>query len=307
MAEHARIARFFAPLAAGEPGSFSLTDDAALLQPPHPFVVTTDSVIVGTHVLPDATPQQVAEKLLRRNLSDLAAMGATPWRYFLNLHTPTGTNDDWFAAFTAQLALLQTQFGLVLAGGDSTSGAGPIHATLTCLGLADGPVLRRHGAQPGDDVYMSGTLGDAALGLAVLQEKLTLPAEDHAFLAQRYHLPEPRLALGAMLRSIATSCIDISDGLLADAGQLAQASGVQLQLTRSTVPLSPAAQHALQLSPDVWAQLLTGGDDYELLFTAPVAARAALGKAAVTRIGVVAEGSGVLLDGQPAQGGWQHR
>ena len=156
MGERTRIAQYFAPLAATEPGSFSLTDDAAVLTlpPGKQLVITTDSVIEGIHVLLAATPQQFAQKLMRRNLSDLAAMGAMPWRYSLNLHTPATLDDAWFAAFTAALAEEQQHFGCVLAGGDSTTGGVLIHATMTCFGLLDAAPLRRHAARVAEDVYV---------------------------------------------------------------------------------------------------------------------------------------------------------
>lgn len=295
MGERARIARYFAPLAAAEPGSFSLTDDAAVLTPPagHSLVITTDSVIQSLHVLADASAQQFAQKLVRRNLSDLAAMGAMPWRYSLNLHTPHGLTDAWFAEFSAALAKEQQDFGMVLIGGDSTSAAdATIHATMTCFGLVDGAALTRSGAGVGEDIYVSGTIGDASLGLHMLQGRL--PPNDT--LIARYHLPQPRLALGAALRGIATSCIDLSDGLLGDAAQLGGAV-----IERARIPLSPAAQPVVQAHPKLWDVIVSGGDDYELCFTANMAAREKIATLAaqlalpLTRIGTVAEGKHLTL------------
>lgn len=306
MAERDRIARFFAPLTAGEPGAYSLTDDAALLTPPHPVIITTDSVITGIHVLGNASATEIAEKLVRRNLSDLAAMGAMPWRYTLNLHTPPGLPDAWYAEFAFALSRLQLYFGMVLVGGDSSTGRGPVHATLTCLGLATHGTLQRSTAHVGDDVYMTGTIGDAALGLKVLQHTLVLEAAMAEYLVERYDRPEPRLEIGARLHGLAHAVIDISDGLLADAAQLAQASQVQLQLTREALPLSDAARAVLAEDTSRWTHILTGGDDYELLFTAPPTSRAALDLLDVTRIGCVVAGNGVLLDGTHATGGYEH-
>jgi len=314
MAERARIARFFAPLSHDEPGSFALTDDAALLTPPlnHHIIVTTDSVITGIHVLPNASATQLAEKLVRRNLSDLAAMGARPWRYFLNLHTPDNLDDAWFAEFSATLANEQQRFGMVLAGGDSTSGGERVHATITCIGLLRNAPMRRSTAALGDDLYVSGTIGDAALGLCVLQHRLAMDSASAAHVTHRYHAPEPRLELGEQLHTLASAAMDISDGLLADAAQVAQASGVQLHIDRDAVPLSDAARSVVAQDAALWHTVMSGGDDYELLFTAPAAQRdaiAALGSALalpLTRIGVVVAGSGVTVDGQLAQGGWEH-
>ncbi len=317
MAERARIAKFFAPLAAAEAGSFELTDDAALLTPPlgKSLVITTDSVIEGIHLLPEASPQHYAQKLVRRNLSDLAAMGAAPWRYTLNLHTPRGLNDDWFALFAASLEREQEQFGMVLAGGDSTTGDGTIHLTLTCLGLIEGTPLRRSGAQVGDELYVSGTLGDAAFALHQLQHHT--PLEDG--LAARYFAPTPRLALGQMLQQVATAAMDISDGLLADLQQLCTVSGVSADVMRAAIPLHPTIAAAIAQDAACWRFPLSGGDDYELLFTAAPDQRArieAIASAAslpLTRIGKITHGSDIrLLDarGEPitiTESGWEYR
>lgn len=295
MAERSRIARYFAPLATGEAGSFNLTDDAALLAPPagHQLIITTDSVIESIHVLAGATPQQYAQKLMRRNLSDLAAMGATPWRYTINLHTPKGLADDWFAQFAAALAEEQQRFNLTLIGGDSTSGGDIIHTTMTCFGLIDSSPLRRNGAQIGDDIYVSGTLGDAAYALHLLQQNAPL---DEA-LANRYHCPTPRLALGQMLRSMATSCMDISDGLVADIEQICVASNCGARIDQSAIPLSSQLTNAAQK----YAFALSGGDDYELCFTVPATQRAAIAALAkkldlpLTRMGEIIAGTGVKI------------
>jgi thiamine-monophosphate kinase len=299
MAERTRIARYFAPLAAGDAGSFNLTDDAALLTPPagQSLIITTDSVIESIHVLPNATPQQFAQKLMRRNLSDLAAMGATPWRYTLNLHTPKGLSEDWFAAFAASLDEEQRHFGLQLIGGDSTSGGDSIYTTLTCIGLIDGATLRRNGAHMGDDIYVSGTVGDAAYALLLLQKNQPIDAA----LASRYHCPTPRLELGKMLRSIATSTIDISDGLLADIEQLCKASNCGARIEQAALPRSSYLKNAALPAEQTYAFALSGGDDYELCFTAPVSQRGAIDTVAetlqlpLTRIGAITHGATVKV------------
>jgi len=290
MGERTRIARYFAPLAAAEAGSFSLTDDAAVLTPPigKQLVVTTDSVIESIHLLPGATAQQFAQKLMRRNLSDLAAMGAMPWRYTLNLHTPPNLPTSWFAEFAATLAHEQEQFGITLIGGDSTSGGNAIHCTMTCFGLLDGAALRRSGAHTGDDIYVSGSIGDAAYALHLLQHKQPVT---EAF-AARYHCPEPRLALGDALRGVASSAIDISDGLLADMEQICIASSCGASIARDLIPKHAGID---------WQYALSGGDDYELCFTAPVAQRETIQNLAeklglpLTRIGSIIEGDTVCL------------
>lgn len=316
MSEHGRIAKFFAPLAAAEPGAFRLLDDAAVLTPPPhtQLVITTDSVIEGVHVLAGASAPQIASKLIRRNLSDLAAMGAKPWCYSLNLHTPRGLSDDWFALFSNTLAEEQARFGLTLIGGDSTAGDGPIHTTLTCYGLLEGRALLRGGAQAGDTIYVSGALGGASLALALMQQHQPV----NAALEARYHLPEPRLALGTMLAGVATSAIDISDGLIADATRLGEASNLALTLTREALPLEPALAKLIAADATQWRHALSGGDDYELLFTASAEDAPRIGAIAsaigipLTAIGSVQAGSGVvLMDGNGANlplppGGWEH-
>lgn len=316
MGERARIARFFAPLAAGEHGSFNLTDDAAIITPPlaQQLVITTDSVIETIHVLAGATPEQFAQKLMRRNLSDLAAMGATPWRYMLNLHTPSGLHDTWLSEFCAALSREQNEFGLVLVGGDSTSGATHIHTTMTCMGLIDGTPLRRNGAQMGDDIYVSGSLGGAAFALSLLQQKHAITQR----LAGRYHCPEPRLTLGNALRGIATSCIDISDGLLADMGQITAASHVGATLHRHALPVDSELAATLASDDAAWRFALSGGDDYELLFTASPRARDTMQALAetlalpLTHIGEITATQGIkLVDAQGVMlpithEGWEH-
>jgi len=317
MAERERIANYFAALSAAEPGSFLLTDDAALLTSPpgQSIVITTDSVIAGIHLPVDAKPHHFAQKLVRRNLSDLAAMGAVPWRYLLNLHTPPGLGDDWIAQFAAALAEEQRLFGMVLVGGDTTSSEAPIHFTLTCLGLANDTTLRRNGAYVDDDVYVSGTLGDAAYALYQLQHNMAI--EEALF--QRYVAPTPRLELGQMLVGIATSAIDISDGLLADLSQLLQASKVGANLVRDILPLHPYVANIIAKDANAWRFPLSGGDDYELLFTASPEQRTRIEAIAqavqlpLTRIGIITSALGITL--RDAKGeiiplpelGWEYR
>lgn len=299
MRERDIIANYFVKLAAGEPGAFALTDDAASLHVPtgKQLIVTTDSVIEGVHVLPHASAAHCAQKLMRRNLSDLAAMGAAPWRYVLNLRAPRETDAAWFASFAATLDEEQAQFGLTLAGGDTSLGGDHVHLTLTALGLCDGAPLTRRGAQPGDLIFVSGTIGDAALGLTMLQD------DAHATgpWVERYHRPQPRLALGQALRGNASAALDCSDGLWLDLARLCEASGVGAQVMLEDVPVSPTTRQLLDAALDadsrsaLWHMLVTGGDDYELIFTAPASAQQALQEMArflhvpITAIGTITE------------------
>lgn len=291
--EFSRIAQYFAPLTADEPGAFGLQNDAAALSAPagKQIVITSDSCIEGWHVPRHAVMGNIATKLVRRNLSDLAAMGATPWRYLINLHLPHHVSDDAVAEFVAALKTEQESYGMVLIGGDSTFGGDHVHASMTLLGLAS-QVHSRSGARVGDDVYVSGIIGEGALALMVLEGKLTLSVTDAEPLWQRYYAPVPRLALGQALQAIATSVIDVSDGLINDLAHLARASQNSILLDTSLVPLHPFAARMLAQHGDT---LFNGGDDYELAFTAPADAANALQHIAqqlelpITKIGVVAE------------------
>lgn len=260
--EFALIARHFRPLA-GE-GALALADDAALLPllADRQFVISADALIEGVHFLADDPPDLVARKLLRVNLSDLAGMAATPYGYLLTLAVPKATPDAWFTAFAAGLASDQARFGMSLLGGDTTSTPGPIALSLTILGtIAPGCALRRAGARAGDGVFVSGTIGDAALGLAARRGTL---ADPDGFLTRRYLLPEPRL--GVKLAGIAHAGADVSDGLVQDLGHLCQAGGVSATIEAEAVPRSAAARAA---GPEFLATCLTGGDDYELILAVP--------------------------------------
>jgi thiamine-monophosphate kinase len=320
LGEFGRIRRFFAPLAG--PGGLVLSDDAALLDcpPGHRLVVTVDAMVAGVHYLPSDPPELVAKKLLRVNLSDLAAMGATPRHYLLTTTLPADLDDDWVRRFAAGLGEDQARFDVTLLGGDSVSTPGPASLTLTAIGeVGIGREIRRGGAGAGDRVWVSGTIGDAFLGLKVLRgEYPELALEDRAALAARFQLPEPRTTLGPRLAGIAHAMIDVSDGLLADLGHICEVSGVGAEVTLSRLPLSPAAQALLAADAALPAQLVAGGDDYELLFTASSEAGAAIAELAselgiqITEIGIVDTGDRVRLVNEAGQeipvaaAGWQH-
>ena len=312
--EFDRIKRFFAPLASGFPGALGLSDDAAILAPTagHEFVVTTDTLVEGVHFIGDEPPARIAAKMLRVNLSDLAAMGARPVAYTLNVALPRDVNDEWLADFCAGLAADQREFGINLMGGDSVATPGPKVFTVTAFGeTPTGCALRRNGARSGDLVFVSGTIGDSALGLRVVRGEFSTPdTQASAELTGRYHLPRPRLVLGTALVGLASAAADVSDGLLADLGHITQASGVGATLEWRAIPLSDAARSIAPQVPDMKAVVLGGGDDYELVFTAPPDAVAALAvlserlSVAISQIGVVTASSGVRAideDGQDVQ------
>ena len=314
-AEFALIARHFRPLA-GE-GALDLSDDAALLAPPvgKQLVLAADAMVAGVHFLPDDPPETIGRKLLRVNLSDLAAMGAAPLGYLMTCGFARGTEDGWIAGFVAGLARDQAEFGLSVLGGDTVATPGPATFSLTILGTVEpGRALRRAGARPGDEVWVSGTIGDGALGLLALTGRL-LP-DPH--LADRYRLPRPRLALGQALAGIARAAMDVSDGLVQDLGHLARAAGCGAEIRADAVPLSDPARAAVAGEAALMARILGGGDDYELLFAAApgdadrVLAASAATQTSVTRIGHFVDGAGVrVLDANGAAldlpaAGWSH-
>jgi thiamine-monophosphate kinase len=270
MDEFYNIAHYFAPLCAEEKGAENLQNDAASLDVPadQKLVITTDSAICGWHVPQDATGAQLAQKLVRRNLSDLAAMGARPWRYTLNLNIPKSTDEAFVADFSQSLAMLQQAYGMMLIGGDSTFYGEQITASLTLLGLAQ-QTHSRCGAKIGDDIYVSGVIGDAKLGLMLLQNDINIATQHHANLLKKYYQPEPKLALGMALHKIASAVIDISDGLINDITHLAEASGVSIMLHRNKIPLSDMAQSLVKQTPALFDAFICAGDDYELAFSAP--------------------------------------
>ena len=309
--EFGLIARHFRPLAG--PGALNLLDDAAVLQPPaaRELVLAADAMVEGVHFLPDDPPDTIGAKLLRVNLSDLAAMGADPLAYLMTVSAPRHTPDAWFAAFAAGLAADQARFGIVLLGGDTTATPGPLTLSLTILGhVAPGAAIRRAGALAGDEIWVTGTIGDGALGLAALRGAVPDP---HGALARRYRLPEPRLGLARS--DLIHACLDVSDGLVQDLGHLCRAAGIGAEVEAAAVPLSPAAREAGQ----AWLETcLTGGDDYELLMAVPSQQAPALAAHAgrlgiqVSRIGSFVQDEGVrVLDGagrpmRLARTGWSH-
>jgi len=275
------IARFFAPLAEDEAGALGLVDDAALLSPEagKRLIVTTDTLSAGVHFPEDEDPKDTAARLVGVNLSDLAAMGARPWVYTLSLCLPEDWQTPYLEEFAAELGRQQEAYGIRLVGGDTVAGKGPLTLTLTAIGtVGEGKELRRGGAQAGDQVYISGTLGDGTLGLRVMKGEIDGLEDKHAeALLARYRRPQPRVRLGLRLAGLASAAIDVSDGLVADLGHVARASGLGAVVEAGRVPFSDAARAAFALfnksgDPDLVKAALTGGDDYELLFTAPASA-----------------------------------
>lgn len=288
------------------PGALGLADDVALIDGPpgEQYVLTTDTIIEGVDYLPADPPPQIARKLLRVNLSDLAAKGATPFGYLLSTALPEARDEAWLEGFAAGLAADQREFAIVLLGGDSSATPGPATLSATLIGrIGYGKAVLRSGAKPGDLVFVSGTLGDAALGLAVLKSALPegLDAGLRDFLIDRYRVPRPRVGLGCKLVGLASAMIDLSDGLMADLRHLCDASKVGARIEQTLLPLSAAGRAALSRDPRLNQAVIGGGDDYELLFTAPagtaeaVAAVSRAAGVAVTVIGRVEKNEGIEL------------
>jgi thiamine-monophosphate kinase len=319
------IARRFRPLTFGAPEALDLMDDAAVIpsRPGFDLVVTQDALVEGVHFLSAERPDRIARKLLRTNLSDLAAKGAEPYGCFLAVSWPPHYDSHARDQFAKALGEDLSHFGLALFGGDTTSTPGPLSLSLTAMGwVPQGQMVRRKGARIGDDLMVTGTIGDGYLGLLAAQGRLPmLSAEQNRALEDRYHHPRPRLGLGQALRAHATACADVSDGLAADSGHIAAASAVGLRIDLEQVPVSEAAWAWLELQDDPIAArlaLITGGDDYELVFTVRPDQRAALVADAaalgidVTLIGKVVSGSGVTLSWRGAVQnvsalGYQHK
>ena len=323
MDEFTFIATALRKLTFGAPEALGLADDAALLRPPpgRDLVVTTDLVVEDTHFLPDDPPDTVSRKALRVNASDLAGKGAEPWGWFIGLALPRRhRQEDWLADFVYGIEQDLPRLGGALFGGDTSSGGGLAMISVTAIGLVDhGTMIRRDGAKIGDRVWVSGQLGDAACGLAVRRGELSgLSAQARVFLTQRYRLPAPRLALGQGLRCMVHSGMDISDGVIQDLGHICRASRVTARLDWHHIPVSASVWEAMELGMP--RDVISAGDDYELLFTAPVSAQRRLGilseslGVGLTEIGEITgpgEGEVLVLDQSgtemgPMRTGWRH-
>jgi thiamine-monophosphate kinase len=312
--EDSLIARYFKPLAT-DPGAFGLTDDVAVLKAlGEDIVVTTDAIVEGVHFLADDPPHTIAKKALRVNLSDLAAKGATPAGFVLTLAL-RAVDEIWLAAFARGLGEDARTFNCPLLGGDTVSTPGPLVISITAFGrVPEGKMVHRSGARPGDYVVVTGTIGDAALGLDILRKGrvATALASDTAsrdMLVGRYRVPEPRSALASVIRAHARAAMDVSDGLAGDLAKLCAASGVSATIELAAIPLSKAASIALTAGAVTLSKVVSGGDDYEILCTVspdalePFAQAASASGVAVSRIGTVVVGKAApkFLDAKGAE------
>jgi thiamine-monophosphate kinase len=326
LGSEAEAIALLAPLAASLPGAFGLKDDCAVLAPSEgsEFVLTTDPIVEGVHFLGDDAPEDIAWKALAVNVSDLAAKAARPVAYLMAIAFPESPRHTWLQRFANGLATVQGRFGCALIGGDTDRRPGPLTIAITVLGeVPRGGMVRRATAGAGDRLFLSGSLGDAALGLRLrrapaLADAWGLTAAEAKLLTDRYTRPEPRLALAAALRAYASAAMDVSDGLAKDAGRLCAASGLSARIMAAAIPLSPPCAKALAAVSSLQPLAVAGGDDYEVLAAVPPHAAAAFAAAAaaagivVTEIGGLAVGAGLLIigaDGAPmtlAQSGWDH-
>src|ERR1700726_1972798 len=309
--EDSLISRYFRPLVT-DPGAFDLDDDAAVLKAlGDDIVVTTDAIVEGVHFLPADPPDSIARKALRVNLSDLAAKGATPAGFVLTLAL-RAADEAWLTPFARGLGEDASHFGCPLLGGDTVSTPGPKMISITAFGrVAEGKMVHRSGAKPGDRVVVTGTIGDAALGLDILQggAVATALADDVAarqMLVGRYRVPQPRNALAKAVRDHANAAMDVSDGLAGDLAKLCAASGASAVIDAASIPLSAAAATLLARGTVGIETVVSGGDDYEILCAIPEASlkafarEAGIAGVAVTSIGTVIAGTSApkFLDAQ---------
>jgi thiamine-monophosphate kinase len=304
-AEDRLIARYFRPLAK-HPGALGLVDDAAVIAPPPgcDLVLTTDGVISGVHVFADDRPENIGRKALRMNLSDLAAKGASPIGFLLSLALPAVIDEAWLAAFAAGLGEDAERYGCPLLGGDTDRTPGLTSVSIAAFGaVPHGKMVQRSTAKPGDLIIVSGTIGDAALGVLLrrdenLAKRWRLSDAMSSHLKQRYLLPEPRNALAHAVLQCASAAIDVSDGLAGDLAKLCRASGVAAEIDVARVPLSDAVRATIAAEPATIESALTGGDDYEIVLTlaadklATLRAAAHSAGVAVTEIGRMTAGEG---------------
>jgi thiamine-monophosphate kinase len=306
-AEERLIARYFRPLAT-HPGAFGLADDAAILTPPPgcDLVLTTDGVISGVHFFADDPPDTIGRKALRMNLSDLAGKGAKPLGFLLSAALPAGVAEKWLADFAAGLGADAERYQCPLLGGDTDRTPGPTAISIAAFGaVPQGKMVRRSTAKPGDRIVVTGTIGDAALGVLLrcdpqLAERLRLAEPMREHLRQRYLLPQPRTTLADAVLQHASAAMDVSDGLVGDLAKLCRASGVAAEVDVARVPVSEAARAVLAVDSSLLETVLTGGDDYEILLTLP-SERLASFRSAAEAAGVAVSEIGQMVAGAGAR------
>ena len=316
------IERLFSPLTKSHPGAEDLKDDCATLSISSGFeaLYSVDTLVEGIHFFRADPAESVAKKMLRVSLSDIAASGGSPRGYLIALSLPKDVSFEWLEGFSKGLADDQKKFNVVLLGGDTTSTSGPLTLSLTAIGeVPIGQAVRRSKIEVGDDIYVTGTIGDAALALRLINEIGRKEASRcYPKLLEKYILPQPRVTLGPLLINLATSCIDISDGLCADLSQICKASNVSAEIRQAAIPLSLIAEKLVKSNKNYWQVVLGGGDDYELLFTANQSKRKIIDKVSnqieisINRLGSIKSGEGVFVLNESGDlvlvdvPGWKH-
>ncbi len=303
--EFTLIERYFAPLTHKVDGAFALTDDAAVLpasREGYDTIMTKDALVENVHFFAGTAADKLARKIMGVNLSDVASMGANPRYYLISAVINATVDEAWLALFAKELRVIQEEYGVVLVGGDTVKHDGALSFSVTMMGeVPKGKAVRRKGASTGDRIYVSGTIGDAALGLTLLQQGNDREVAEFPFLVERYHVPCPRNVMAEIVCDYVVAATDVSDGLLADLQHICDVSNVGARVEEACIPLSDEARKCLVLYPQ-WRELIAvGGDDYELLMIVPEA-RADRFEAAmmaeslvVTRIGAVVDGQEVVL------------
>lgn len=308
MDEFERIEHYFAPLAANRKEALGLKDDAALYNPPKgkELILTMDAIIENIHFLKDSPPSEIAERLIAVNLSDLAAKAATPYAYLLTLALPKTHGDVWLSEFVNGLKNAQNRYNIGLFGGDSVHlpKSSPAMLSLTAIGtVPKGKAVLRSTAKEDDDIYVSGYIGDAYLGLTLCQNKISAPItkDEKKYLKDKFLHPSPRLELIPLLREYASSAADVSDGLLSDINHISKASKLSARIYQEKIPFSNAAKKLLADNKATPIDLITGGDDYEIIFTAPPENAQAIKRAAkeanmtISKIGTIESKTSKIL------------
>ena len=299
------ISDFFSPLAK-EKGSFNLLDDAAALctDKEKEFVVSTDMLISGVHFLPDDKPENIACKSIRVNISDVISKGAKPKYYFLSIALPGNLNDEWIKLFSKALSNEQEIYDISLMGGDTVSTNGPLTINIVCFGVVKkNKMIRRSGAKVGDNLYVTGEIGSSKIGLEIITQKIEADDPHKSYFLNKYRFPNPKHKLGPELVDIASSSVDISDGLLADLNHICKASNVKAKINYFSIPKSDLIAE-LSISENIVNEvLLNGGDDYEILFTSRIGNHQKILNLSmsfgvnITNIGVIEDGKGIeILD-----------
>ncbi|PPR77321.1 MAG: Thiamine-monophosphate kinase [Alphaproteobacteria bacterium MarineAlpha2_Bin1] len=297
------ISDFFSPLARDK-GSFGLSDDVAALslEKDYEFIVSTDMLVSGVHFFSSDKPEDVASKCIRVNISDIISKGGIPKYYFLSIALPKEIDDKWLRSFTKSLGIEQKNFDIFLMGGDTVSTSGPLIVNIVCIGVVkNNHLIRRNGARPGDDIYVTGEIGSAKIGLEICKKNITVNSNLENYFIKKYRLPKPKKQLGPKLINIATSSIDISDGLISDLNHICLASNVKAEINYYLLPITDYVSELRIDENELKNILLNGGDDYEILFTAnsenssKIIDLSKSLKVDITKIGVIVDGEGIVV------------